>query len=131
MLCSSSILLTFVVLPSAAISNTSDLSPALSEAIQGFSDNYCLAIDNGTSAERAAEVASRQMISGLIFSGLLKEVMLVPKDEMAASVVTQIFDVCGAKIRISEQELNDYLLKLADSGSNETQPKPFKPFGLG
>ena len=130
-LCSSIILFAFLLFPSAAFSNISEFSPDLSEAINDFSDNYCLAISNGTNAENAAEIASRQMITGLIFSGLLKEVKLVPKDELANSVAMKIFDVCGDKIRISEQELNDYLVELADSNSNETPLKPFKPFGLG
>ena len=129
--CSSIILFAFALFPSAAFSKPSEFSPALYEAIQSFSDKYCLAISDGTSADIAAEVASRQMITSLIFSGLLTEVMSLPKEEMASFVATKIFDVCGDEITVSEQELNDYLVKLADSDSNGTQPKPFKPFGLG
>ena len=129
--CASITLFAFALFPSAAFSKPSEFSPALDEAIQGFSDKYCLAISNGTSAESAAEVASRQMITSLIFSGLLTEVMSLPKEEMASFVATKIFNVCGDEIRISEQELNDYLVELADSDSNDTQEKPFKPFGIG
>ncbi|WP_320666899.1 hypothetical protein [Prochlorococcus sp. MIT 1307] len=121
----------FAVLPPLAFAKQPDLSPAVSEVVQNFTDHYCLAIADGIAAETAVEVASKQIIRSLIFSGLLKEVMSVPKEEMATFVTTKTFEGCGEDIGISEQELNDYLVKLANGDSAQSEPEPFKPFGIG
>ena len=34
-------------------------------------------------------------------------------------------------LNISEQELNDYLVKLANRDREQSEPKPFKPFANG
>lgn len=119
--------------PSALFAIDIEIAPAVTDVVKSFSEKYCMAISNGGNPEKAAEVASRQMITGLIFSGTLEEVMSVPKDDMASFVASEIFDTCGSDLPISKQDLNDYLIVLAESGEERTQsqPKPFKPFGLG
>ena len=69
------------------------------------------------------------MIKGMIFSPFLKEIMAVPKDDLALSISKNIFDSCGNELEVSEQELNNYLVNLANR--EPAQPQPFKPFGIG
>ena len=108
-------------------------TPAVSDVVERFSVKYCSEISNGGDPEKAAEVASRQMISSLIFSGVLKEVMAASKEDLTEFVSTEIIDTCGDGLSISRQELNDYLFELAQSGDerNQSQQKPFRPFGVG
>ena len=128
---SSIVLFSFAVFPPLAFAQQPNFSPAVSEVVQNFTDQYCLAIADGIAAETAVEVASKKIIRGLIFSGLLKEVMSVPKEEMASFVSSKTFEGCGEDIGISEQALNDYLVNLANRDSAQPEPKPFQPFGLG
>ena len=127
------LLFSSALFPAAIFAIDIEFSPAVSEVVHNFSGKYCLAISNGRAPEEAAEVASRQMISGLIFSGVLKEVMTVPKVDLASFVAANVFDACGTDLSISQKDLNDYLVELAESGDEQTrsQPKPFKPFGMG
>ena len=113
-----------VLFPSALFAIDEDFTPAVSEVVMSFSAKYCAALSNGGEPEKAAEVASRQMISGLVFSGVLKEVMSVPKDDMASFVASEIFDECGQDLSITQQDLNDYLVELADSGEAQRHSQP-------
>ena len=127
------LLFSSALFPAATFATDIEFSPAVSEVVHNFSGKYCLAISNGRDPEEAAEVASRQMISGLIFSGVLKEVMSISRVEMASVVTTEIFSTCGSDLSISQQDLNDYLVELAESDESQakSQPKPFNPFGMG
>ncbi len=107
------------------------LPSAVADVAKSFSLKYCSEVSNIGDPEKAAEIASRQMISGLIFSGVLKEVMAVPKEEMALFISTEIFNICGNDLFISQSDLNSYLLELADSGQKQNTPQAFKPFGVG
>ena len=126
-------LLAPLLAPPIGYANDLGITPTVAEVVEGYTNKYCLEIANGRNPKMAAEVASRQMISGLIFSGALKEVMALPKEEMAAFVASKIFYECGSDIVISQQDLNEYLIELADTGNNQDQsePQPFKPFGMG
>ncbi len=108
------------------------LASEVSDVVKSFSQKYCVTISNGDEPQNAIQVVSRQMISGLIFSGVLKEVMSVPKDDMAFALTSAIFDGCGSELAISREELNDYLIQLAEKGTEqaESEPRPFKPFGM-
>ena len=123
----------FALFPSAAFAKDFNFNSDITKVAETFSDKYCLSIAEGISAEKSAEVASRSMIQGLIFSGFLKEVMSAPKEDMALFVTKKIFDRCGEELLISEKDLNIYLMKLAETGSNQakSKPQPFQPFGLG
>ena len=117
--------------PAASYAIDSQVSPAVSSLVNSFSKQFCVSVSEGGNVEDAAEGAARKMIRGLVFSGDLKEVMSVPRDDMARFVATSIFDQCGDQTGITLQELNDYLIKLAENDPSQSQPKPFKPFGVG
>ena len=127
------VLFSSLLFPSMLFAKDVEFTPVVTDVVKSFSSKYCVAISNGSAPQEAAETSSRQMISSLIFSGALKEVMSVPKDNMASFVATEIFDTCGSDLSISQQDLNDYLVELAESGETQTQsqPQPFKPFGVG
>ena len=116
--------------PPSAFADDFELSPAASEIGETFSDKYCVAISNGSPADQAALVAGRQMISSLMRSGALKEVMAVPKEDMASFIASNIFETCGGDIGISELELNASILNLANQGPRQSQAKPFNPSSL-
>ena len=119
-----------VISPPAAFAYDFELSPAVSEVGETFSDKYCVAIADGSPADQAALVAGRQMISSLMRSGALKEVMAVPKEDMASFIASNIFETCGDNIGISELELNASILDLANQGPRQSQAKPFNPSSL-
>jgi len=135
----SSITLVFVVVlsvglfPPALMAADIELPSDVSSMAKNFSVKYCAAIPTVGDPKKAVEVTSRQMISELIFSGVMKKVMTVPKNDMAEFVAIEIFDECGNELSISQQELSNYLFELADSGEDQAraEPKPFKPFGVG
>jgi len=126
-----SIVLIFSFLPvSPTYADDFDLPPSVIDIASTFSDRYCIAISEGVSAEKAGEVAARQMISGLMFSSALKQVMAVPKEDMATLLASNIYDGCGDDIGISEQDLNNHILELATKGPATAQAKPFNPSSL-
>ncbi len=124
------LLVSFVLTPPQALANDIELSPAVLEVSETFSEKYCLAISDGTTADNAALVAGRQMISSLMRSDALKEVMAVPKEDMASFIAKNIFEACGDNIEISETELNVSILNLVNQGPSQSQPKPFNPSSL-
>ena len=130
-LLSSIVLLSFTLFPSQVLATEIDLPPSVVELSRTFSDKFCVGIAEGINPENAGEIAAKEMIQGLIFSPILKEVMAVPRDDLALSLSRNIYSRCGDQLEISEQELNDYLVKLADRDRQQTEPKPFKPFGIG
>ncbi len=90
------------------------LPPPVSDLAKTFSNKYCGAISEGNSSQTAAKVAGGEMISGLVFSGALKELRSIPRQEMVSYLDAMIIDRCGDEIKISEQELNKQMLELAD-----------------
>ena len=124
------LLFSSVLTPPPAFANDFELSPVVSEIGETFSDKYCVAISDGSSADKAALVAGRQMISSLMRSGALKEVMAVPKEDMASFIASNIFETCGDNIGVSELELNAAILNLANQGPRQSQAKPFNPSSL-
>ncbi len=121
----------FAFTPTSVIALDSSLSPEVIDVVTIFSGKFCTSVSKGNSAEDASKGAIREMISSLIFSGLLKELMLIPKEEMAFYVASTVFNKCGNDIAISQEEYNKYLLVLADDGPSQRSPKPFQPFGIG
>ena len=119
-----------VLSPPPAFADDFELSPAVSVVGETFSDKYCVAISDGSPADQAALVAGRQMISSLMRSGALKEVMAVPKEDMASFIASNIFETCGDNIGVSELELNASILNLANQGPSQSQNKPFNPSSL-
>ena len=119
-----------VLSPPQALADDFELSPAVSEVGETFSDKYCVAIADGSPADQAALVAGRQMISSLMRSGALKEVMAVPKEDMSSFIASNIFETCGDDIGVSELELNASILNLANQGPSQSQNKPFNPSSL-
>jgi len=111
----SSILLTSSFLsPAPVFANGPGLPPPISDLAKTFSNKYCGAISDGNSSETAAKGAGSEMIAGLVFSGALKELRSIPRQEMVSSLDAMIIDRCGEEIEISEQELDKQMLELAD-----------------
>ena len=119
--------------PLTVLASDIEFTPAVSDVVKKFSANYCAEIANGGDPEKAVEAASRQMISGLIFSGVMKEVIAAPKEDLSEFVSTEIVYTCGQDISISQQELKEHLLELAQNGDmpKQSAPQPFRPFGIG
>jgi hypothetical protein len=70
------------------------------------------------------------MITGLMFSGVIKEVMDAPKEDIASLLAADIYDGCGSDIGISKNELNSYIVDLANNGPIQSQSRPFNPSAL-
>ncbi len=83
------------------------------------------------SPESAAEITAKEMVRGLIFSGLFKEVMSVSKEDLAKFVAATVFEEFVNDLGVSKKEFNGYLIKLANNDLSQSQPKHFKPFGIG
>ena len=131
MLLASIVLLSSTLLPSQIFAQEIDLPPAVAELSKTFSEKFCVGVAEGINPENAGEIAAKEMVKGLIFSTVLKEVMAIPKDDLALSLSTNIYSGCGDQLEISEQELKTYLVKFADRDREQSEPKPFKPFGIG
>jgi len=126
-----SLVLAFAVLPACpSYADAFDLPPSVIDIASTFSDKYCIAISDGVSAEKAGEVAARQMITGLMFSGVIKEVMDAPKEDIASLLAADIYDGCGSDIGISRKELNSYIVDLANNGPSQSQSRSFNPSAL-
>ena len=106
--------ITFFFVPAAAVASSSDLSPAVSEVSKNFSEKFCTSIGNGLTPEKAGESAAAQLSKGLLFSPVMKELMSAPKEELAASLSNNIFDGCGNDLGSTKEELDDYLVQLAN-----------------
>ncbi len=120
-----------VFMPIETYSMEAYVPDSVSDLSMTFSEKFCLSVSEGTEPEIAGEIAAKEMIRGLIFSPVIKELMAVPKKELVSELSTNIFDKCGPSLTISEQQIKDYLLSFADRDRANTSPKPFKPFGLG
>ena len=63
----------------------------------------------------------------------MKELMSAPKEELAASLSNNIFDGCGNDLGSTKEELDDYLVQLANkvpsksSGGLQLPPTRQKP----
>ena len=108
------IAITLAIFPIAEYASSSDLSPAVSEVSQKFAKKFCTSIENGMTPEKAGETAAAQLSKGLLFSPVMKEIMSAPKDDLAVSLSKNIFDGCGNDLGGTQEELDDYLVKLAN-----------------
>ncbi|WP_320674157.1 hypothetical protein [Prochlorococcus sp. MIT 1341] len=117
-----------LTIPTKVIAASNDYSPQISNLVNQFSEAYCSSILEVKDSEKAVKVAIRSMIRDLVFSGDLKQIMLLPKEEMAEFVSGSIFGICGDSINNSRQELTAYFVELSDSAQTRPTPKPFKPF---
>ena len=123
----------FFLAPVAAVASSSDLSPAVSEVSKNFSEKFCTSIGNGLTPEKAGESAAAQLSKGLLFSPVMKEIMSAPKEDLAASLSNNIFDGCGNDLGGTKEELDDYLVQLANkvpsksSGGLQLPPTRQKP----
>ncbi len=117
--------------PAKSFANSSEFSPEVTSVVETFSERFCLSINQGESPENAARKSVRSIIGGLISSSTFKEVIDTPKEDMALFVANNIFNQCGDEIKISQEEMNSYLLSLSNNNPSGSTPKPFKPFGIG
>jgi len=108
-----------------------NLSPEILELTNEFSNGFCIEILNGATPENAGQIASKKLIKGLIFSPIIKEIMTVPKEYIATSLSQEIFVNCGEELGVTEAELNDYLITLANNPSGKTNRDPLKQLGIG
>ena len=112
--------ITFLLGSIPTFASTADLSPAVSEVSKNFSEKFCTSIGNGLTPEKAGESAAAQLSKGLLFSPVMKEIMSAPKEDLAASLSNNIFDGCGNDLGGTREELDDYLVQLA----NKVPSKP-------
>ena len=105
---------TFLLASVATFASTADLSPAVSDVSKNFSEKFCTSIGNGLTPEKAGESAAAQLSKGLLFSPVMKEIMSAPKEDLAASLSNNIFDGCGNDLGGTKEELDDYLVQLAN-----------------
>ncbi len=131
LLLSSIIFLSFNLFPSVALAKDTNGSTSISDLSETFSEKFCSAVSRGLEPEQAGETAAKEIVRGLIFSPILKEVLAIPPEELAKSLSGNIFNDCGDNLGISEQGLYDYLIVFANRDREASQPKPFKPFGVG
>ena len=123
----------FFFTPIAAIASSLDLPPAVSDVSKNFSEKFCTSIRNGLTPEKAGESAAAQLSKGLLFSPVMKEIMSAPKEDLAASLSNNIFDACGNDLGGTKEELDDYLVQLANkvpsrsSGGLQLPPTRQKP----
>ncbi len=106
--------ITFLMASVATVASTADLSPAVSEISKNFSEKFCTSIRNGLTPEKAGESTAAQLSKGLLFSPVMKEIMSAPKEDLAASLSNNIFDGCGNDLGGTKEELDDYLVQLAN-----------------
>ena len=125
--------ITFLLAPVRTFASTEDLSLAVSDVSKNFSEKFCKSIGNGLSPEKAGESAAAQLSKGLLFSPVMKEIMSAPKEDLAASLSNNIFDGCGHDLGSTKEELDDYLIQLANkvpsksSGGLQLPPTRQKP----
>ena len=125
--------ITFFLASVATFASTADLSPAVSGVSKNFSEKFCTSIENGLTPEKAGESAAAQLSKGLLFSPVMKEIMSTPKEDLAASLSNNIFDGCGNDLGGTKEELDDYLVQLANkvpsksSGGLQLPPTRQKP----
>ena len=125
--------ITFLLSSVATFASTADLSPAVSDVSKNFSEKFCTSIGNGLTPEKAGESAAAQLSKGLLFSPVMKEIMSAPKEDLAASLSNNIFDGCGNDLGGTKEELDDYLVQLANkvpsksSGGLQLPPTRQKP----
>ena len=123
-------LLLIISFPASIFSQDLQLPPIALELSENFSGKFCVSISEGNTANIASEQAAKQIVRNLIFSPNLNEIMALPKDEMVLSISTNIYERCGDKLDISQDELNLSLLKMAERDRQESEPRPFTPFGI-
>ena len=125
--------ITFFFAPVAAVASAAGSSPAVSEVSKNFSEKFCTSIANGLTPEKAGERAASQLSKGILFSPVIKEIMSAPKEDLAASLSNNIFDGCGNDLGGTKEELDDYLVQLANkvpsksSGGLQLPPTRQKP----
>ncbi len=123
----------FFFAPVATFASAADLSPAVSDVSKNFSEKFCTSIENGLTPEKAGESATAQLSKGLLFSPVMKEIMSAPKEDLAASLSNNIFNGCGNDLGGTKEELDDYLVQLANkvpsksSGGLQLPPTRQKP----
>ena len=120
--------ITFFLTPVAIVASPSDLSPAVSDLSKKFSEKFCASIGNGMTPEKAGETAATQLSKGLLFSPVFKEIMSAPKEDLTSSLSSNIFDECGKDLGGTTEELDNYLVQLANKvptkSSNSLQLPP-------
>ena len=125
--------ITLLLAPVVTFASIADLSPAVSDVSKNFSEKFCTSIGNGLTPEKAGESAAAQLSKGLLFSPVMKEIMSAPKEDLAASLSNNIFDGCGNDLGGTKEELDDYLVQLANkvpsksSGGLQLPPTRQKP----
>ena len=105
---------TFFLATAEVFASATDLAPRVSEVSKNFSKKFWTSIVNGITPEEAGEIAANQLVKGLLFSPVMKEIMTASKEDLIASLSNNIFDGCGNDLRGTKEELDDYLAQLAN-----------------
>ena len=78
------------IFPASTFAQDIELSPSIQDLSTAFSKNFCMEISQGISPENASENAARDMIKGIIFSPIVKELMDVPKEYLTTLITNNI-----------------------------------------
>ncbi len=121
----------FFAFPSTGFSVELGINNQTVSVVQNFANGFCEKVQEGNDPELAARETIKSVIRGLISSGQLSKLMSAPKEDMSRLVSSEIYDQCGENIGLSKEELDDFVLRLAEGDANLSNPRPFKPFGIG
>ncbi len=110
----------FSMAPVTAFASTTDLSPALLNVSKEFSQKFCSSIDKGVTPEKAGESAAVQLSKGLLFSPILNDIISAPKEDLAKSLSNNIFEGCGNNLGGTKEELDDFLIELANKAPSKS-----------
>tara|TARA_B100000029_G_scaffold119998_1_gene113361 strand:- start:553 stop:1038 length:486 start_codon:yes stop_codon:yes gene_type:complete len=112
------IAITPLLVPVATFASAADLSPAVSDIVENFSERFCTSIGNGMTPEKAGESAAAQLsprlAQGFFFTPVMNEIIASSKEDLAVSASNNIFDGCGIELGGTKEELEDYLAQLAN-----------------
>ena len=104
--------------PLVTLASAANFSPVVSDVTKKFSEKFCTSIGKGMTPEKAGESAAAQLVpqltKGFFFSPAMDEIMATPKEDLAASAYNNIFDGCGNELEGNKEEIDDYLVQLAN-----------------
>ncbi len=114
-----------LLISEAKATENNSLSPLVSDAGKSFSEDFCGSIANGLPPEEAGELTAKKAVKGLMFSPIFSEIMATPKEYLALSISKDIYEGCGESLEVSREELDNYLITLANKIPNKSNNNNF------
>ena len=105
--------ITLFLVPFESLASDGDLSPAVSVLSKDFSEKFCDFISNGVTTQKAVDNSAAQLSKDLLFSPVMNQIIATSKEELTASLSTNIFDRCGNDLGGKKEDLDNYLAQLA------------------